>query len=68
MTRARTDSGAGTGWASSCFDAGYITRVVHGRRRTGGLTWSHPADRVVVDDYLLAIDQLEARLLELDAQ
>ena len=38
------------------------------RRWINGLTWSHPADRVVVDDYLLAIDQLEARLLELDAQ
>ena len=38
------------------------------RRWINGLTWSHPADRVVVDDYLLAIDHLEARLLELDAQ
>ena len=36
--------------------------------RVNGLTWPHPADRVVVDDYLLAIDQLETRLLELDAQ
>ena len=31
------------------------------RRWVNGLTWSHPADRVVVDDYLLAIGQLEAR-------
>lgn len=38
------------------------------RRWVNGLSWPHPADRVVVDDYLLAIDQLEARLLELDAQ
>ena len=38
------------------------------RRWVNGLTWPHPADRVVVGDYLLAIDQLEARLLELDAQ
>ena len=41
-------------------------------RRTGawvnGLTWPHAADKVVVDDYLLAIDHLEARLMELDAQ
>lgn len=33
-----------------------------------GLTWSHAADRVVVDDYLLAIDHVDARLLALDAQ
>ena len=38
------------------------------RRWVNGLTWPHPADRVVVDDYLLAIDHLEARLMELDAQ
>ncbi len=33
-----------------------------------GLTWTQPAERVVVDDYLLAIDHLEARLGELDAR
>ena len=38
------------------------------RRWVNGLTWPHPANRVVVDDYLLAIDQVEARLLEFDAQ
>jgi transposase len=32
------------------------------------LEWAQPAERVVVDDYLLAIDQLEARLIELDAR
>ncbi len=32
------------------------------------LTWAQPAERVVVDDYQLAIDHLEARLRELDAQ
>jgi transposase len=32
------------------------------------LTWTHAAERAVVDDYLLAIDQTEARLLELDAR
>jgi len=32
------------------------------------LTWAHAAERAVVDDYLLAIDQTEARLLELDAR
>ena len=38
------------------------------RRWVDGLEWPHPADRVVVEDYLLAIDHLEARLGELDAQ
>lgn len=33
-----------------------------------GLEWAHPAERVVVDDYLLAIDHLEARLGELDTR
>jgi transposase len=32
------------------------------------LPWAHEADRVVVADYLLAIDQTAARLIELDAQ
>jgi transposase len=32
------------------------------------LEWAQAAERVVVDDYLLAIDQLEARLTELDAR
>ena len=31
------------------------------------LTWTHAAERAVVDDYLLAIDHTEARLQELDA-
>jgi transposase len=30
------------------------------------LEWAQPAERLVVDDYLLAIDQLAARLTELD--
>src|SRR3984893_10350726 len=34
------------------------------RRWIDGLTWAQPAERVVVDDYQLAIDQLEARLVE----
>ena len=38
------------------------------RRWVDGLSWPHPADRVVVEDYLLAIDHLDARLGELDAQ
>jgi transposase len=33
----------------------------------GTLVWEHPAERRVVEDYQLAIDQLVARLLELDA-
>src|SRR6202049_603445 len=32
------------------------------------LEWTQPAERVVVDDYLLAIDHLEARLIELDTR
>ena len=32
------------------------------------LTWTHAAERAVVDDYQLAIDHTEARLLELDAR
>lgn len=32
------------------------------------IAWAQPAERVVVDDYLLAIDHTEARLLELDAR
>ncbi len=32
------------------------------------LTWAQPAERVVVEDYQLAIDHLEARLIELDAR
>jgi transposase len=38
------------------------------RRWIDSLEWPQPAERVVVDDYLLAIDQLEARLTELDAR
>ena len=38
------------------------------RQWVASLTWTHPAERVVVDDYLLAIDHTEARLVELDSQ
>ena len=38
------------------------------RRWVDSLTWTHAAERAVVDDYLLAIDHTEARLLELDAR
>jgi transposase len=38
------------------------------RRWIAGLEWTQPAERVVVDDYLLAIDHLEARLIALDAR
>jgi transposase len=37
------------------------------RRWLGTLQWEHAAEQRVVDDYGLAIDQLEARLAELDA-
>src|SRR6476659_797454 len=36
------------------------------RRWMDNLEWTQPAERVVVDDYMLAIDHLEARLIELD--
>jgi transposase len=36
------------------------------RRWIDTLAWAHAAERAVVDDYLLAVDQLEARLTELD--
>jgi transposase len=38
------------------------------RQWIDSLAWAHAAERVVVDDYRLAIDHLEARLVELDAQ
>ena len=38
------------------------------RQWIDGLTWGQPAEGVVVDDYVLAIDQTEARLHELDAR
>ena len=54
-----------------------LRRGLHyaGRNWTGGhrqwierLTWTHAAERVVVDDYLVAIDHTAARLRELDAR
>lgn len=41
--------------------------VAH-RQWLRALTWTHAAEQHVVDDYLLAIEQLEARLAELDAR
>jgi transposase len=38
------------------------------RRWIDSLEWTHAPERVVVDDYLLAIDHVEARLIELDAR
>jgi transposase len=38
------------------------------RQWVDGLEWTHAAERAVVDDYRLAIDQTEARLQELDAR
>jgi transposase len=38
------------------------------RRWVDSLTWSHTAERAVVDDYQLAIDHTEARLVELDTR
>ncbi len=38
------------------------------RRWLATLTWAHPSARIVAEDYLLAIEQLEARLNDLDAR
>jgi len=38
------------------------------RQWIDSVTWTHAAERAVVDDYLLAIDHTEARLLELDTR
>jgi transposase len=38
------------------------------RQWIDSLTWTHAAERSVVEDYLLAIDHTEARLRELDAR
>jgi transposase len=38
------------------------------RQWIDSLVWAQPAERIVVDDYLLAIDHVEARLIERDAQ
>ena len=38
------------------------------RQWIDSLEWVHEAERVVVEDYVLAIDHVEARLSELDAQ
>jgi transposase len=38
------------------------------RRWIDNLEWTHAPERVVVDDYLLASDHLEARLIELDTR
>ena len=38
------------------------------RRWIKTIQWEHAAERAVVDDYLLAIDQVESRLVDLDVQ
>jgi transposase len=38
------------------------------RQWIAGIAWAEVAERVVVDDYLVAIDQVAARLAELDAR
>jgi transposase len=38
------------------------------RRWIASLTWTHAAERAVIDDYVLAIDHTEARLRELDVR
>jgi transposase len=72
MMRGRICNGVGIGWASCCCGAACTTRGATGRARTAsGSIASNgrtPPERAVVDDYLLAIDHTETRLLELDAR
>ena len=69
---ARICSGVAIGWANCSCAADCTTAGGTGRRRIGAGSrvsqWTQPAERVVVDDYLLAIDHLEARRIELDAR
>lgn len=69
---ARICNAVAIAWASCSSDVACTTRAGTGTRahRTwiDGLTWTHAAERAVVDDYLLAIEHTEARLIELDAQ
>ena len=72
MMRVKICSGVAIGWASCCCGAGCITpgaigRAAH-RQWIDSLAWPHDAERMVVEDYLLAMDHVEARLLELDAR
>ena len=47
----------------------HVSRLEDGHREwIASLTWTQPAERVVIDDYLLAIDETESRLRELDAR
>ena len=61
-------SGVATAWANYCCDGACTfrdaTRTWAHRQWIDGLAWAHDAKRAVVDDYLLAIDQTEARLQE----
>jgi hypothetical protein len=38
------------------------------RKWLNSLTWTHAAEQAIVDDYVLAIQHTEARLIELDAR
>ena len=70
MMPAKICSAVGIGSASCCCGAGCTSRGRTGRvpivAGSTTLAWAHAAERAVVEDYLLAIDQLEARLTELD--
>jgi hypothetical protein len=71
ITHAKTSSSVGIGWANCSFAAASTSTGGTGRAHTGtgySLEWTQPAERVVVDDHLLAMDHAEARLIELDAR
>ena len=73
MMPARMSSVPAIGWANCCC---VVDCTVPGRKnwtkahrqwiRT--IEWEHAAERAVIDDYLLAIEQIESRLVELDAR
>src|SRR5713101_7803653 len=72
MMLAKICSGVAIAWANCSSAEACTIAVGTGRVPTGNwidtLEWAQPAERVVVDDYLLAIDHTEARLIELDAR
>ena len=73
MTPATMRSVRGIGSVNCCCAVACISRGGRtGRRRIGSgsasIEWDHAAERAVVEDYLLALDQIESRLTELDAR
>jgi transposase len=77
LARARDDAREDLQWCRHRLGKLLLRRGLHysGRNWTRGhrqwlnsLRWTHAAEQAVVDDYVLAIDHTEARLIELDAR